>query len=167
MIMNWRHRPGRSVVVLIAALGGCGPQEYDPHTPLGVHADAFRSVGCLDVGAAVAPDPRIPRDQLLLSLRVGNRCTEPAAFDASALRIVAQTATGESVRLDLVDPRHEIVLKHLDASVLAEESIALGGDVPADQLGEICFDLRGIVPDDRGPPPEPICLRRTEEGWAP
>ncbi len=167
MIMNWMHRPGRSLLVLVAALGGCGPQEYDPHVPIGVHAAAIRSVGCLDLGAAVAPDPRIPRDELLLSLRVGNRCTEPAAFDASAIRIVAQTVAGESVRLDFVDPRREIGPKHLDASVLAKESIALGGDVPADRLVEICFDLRAIVPDDPGPPPEPLCLRRSEEGWAP
>jgi hypothetical protein len=167
MIMNRRHRPGRSLLVLFAALGGCGPQEYDPRTPLDVHAAAIRAVGCLDLGAAVAPDPRIPRDELLLSLRVGNRCTEPEAFDASAIRIVAQTAAGESVRLDLVDPRHEIGLRHLDASVLAKESIALGGDVPADRLVEICFDFRAIVPDDRGPTPEPLCLRRNEEGWAP
>lgn len=167
MMITLKHRPGRAAIVLFATLMGCGPQEYDPRTPLGVQAAAIRSLGCLDVGVAVAPDPRIPRDELLLSLRVGNRCMRAEAFDASAMRIVAQTGAGERVRLDLVDPRQEIVLRHLDASVLAPENIAIGGDVPAKRLVEICFDLRAVAPDDPGAPPEPICLHRDEEGWAP
>ena len=167
MIMTLTHRPGRAAILILTALAGCGFQEYDPHTPIGVHAGAIRNLGCLDVGVGLAPDPRIPRDELLLSLRVGNRCQHSQPFNAAAIRILAQTPEGDSVPLDLIDPRGEIGPRHLDASILASENIAIAGDIPAQRLVEICFDLAGVTPEEPSAPPEPLCLHRNGEGWAP
>lgn len=167
MISIMTHRPRRSAIVIAAALAGCGGPEYGPRASLGVQPEAIRTLGCLDVGLSLAPDRRIPNDQLLLSLRVGNRCQRPEAFDAGAMRIVAQTTEGDQVPLGLVDPRGEVGPRHLDASILASESIALAGEIPADRLVEICFDLRAVAPDEPSAVPEPLCLRRNVEGWAP
>lgn len=161
------HRPGRAAVLVLTVLAACGPHEYDPRAPIGVHRAAIRELGCLDIGVAVAPDRRIPNDQLLLSLRVGNRCESSQPFNAAAMRVLAQTLDGERIPLDLVDPRGEIGPRHLDASILASENIALAGEIPADRLVEICFDLRPTVPEERSAATKPLCLRRNAEGWAP
>jgi hypothetical protein len=157
-----------ALFAVLALLAACGSEAYDPdpQTPLGLAAGQARTLGCVDLAVALGSDPRLPPSSLLLSLRGGNRCAHPEPLDVAAMSLVGRDARGARWLLFVSDPRGEIVPMHLDASTRFTENIELASNAPADALVSVCIQLAGVARDAPDARPEPICFRRTAEGWS-
>lgn len=112
------------------------------------------SDGC---GASARPLP-------MLVVRVGNRCVRPAAFDLTKARVVAHGVDGSARRLELVDPRSEIVPLHVEAYSHGREKVRLAG--AAGGVSRICVHVEGIAPDAPGAQAAPVCFETIAGlGW--
>jgi hypothetical protein len=116
---------------------------------------AMRTLGCLDVGVAIATQP-------LLEVYVGNRCNHPERFDLSKVTIQATDEGSKRRFVSLVDPRAEIHLLHVSARERGHERVLLTDLDAADRL---CFDLGDTAPEAPHADSAPLCLDRQPEGW--
>lgn len=119
-------------------------------------AGAVRTLACLDVGLAIS-EPRS-----LLEMHVGNRCVRAERFDLGQMAIRATAADGERRSVSLVDPRQEIVRKHVAAMERGHERIPLSG---LGDVTRVCFDVAAVATDAPDARPAPICLDRRADGW--
>ncbi len=135
----------RCLVVLVAACayrGGTG----DVYAKLpGTHV-AFPCVelAISQVRDAVARQP-------VIQYAFGNRCDHRVMIDFTALRVVANDATGREVPLVPYDPRHELRPLPLPGGFAGGERIeydAPGGE--RIELAQVCVDVGHFAPSDGG-----------------
>jgi hypothetical protein len=145
------------------ALLGCGPSPYRAGGVLearDIDPRAVRSLGCLEVGAAIL-GPVEQGDAALLMFRVGNRCLAPAPFDLRAARFVGTDHAGVQQPLALVDPRAEIAALHVDAGRQGTEKVRLRG-AAAGVAHTVCVDFGGASEERRV---APICFVDSGLRW--
>lgn len=149
----------------LSLLTACGPA---PYAAFGIveagdlDPRAVRTLGCLDVGAAVLA-PAHDGDAALLLLRVGNRCLHPERFDLRAARFYGVTGEGETRPLLPVDPRGELVALQVDAATNGREKIRLRGPEPG-VMRRVCVDFGRTVPS-AGVVEAATCFEDTGLAW--
>lgn len=119
---------------------------------------AARTLGCLDVGFAIASEAQGP----LLDAHVGNRCGHPEPLDLTKLVIVSRDRDGQRGNLALWDPRREIVPLQVGGAERGREKIRLTG--ASWDVSQICLHVEGIAPDAPESRPAPICFERGATG---
>jgi hypothetical protein len=146
-----------TLLPLISVLGACAPSPYAAGTIVrdnDVAAASLRSAGCLDLAVGLRPASD-PDDNALLVTRFGNKCLRPAPFDLGSIILTGRDEEGATVSLQLVDPRSEIALLHVDAGMQGVEKIRVAGsDRP---LSAICIDVTRVL---RSSPLPPVCFGR-------
>jgi hypothetical protein len=147
-------------LVALMLSGGCAYSRL-PVSPQ-AEATVWHQFDCLDLAASFRSHPDFDSRHLVMAVWFGNRCTTPVPMDLSAISVVAHMASGETVRLGLDDPRHQIRPLHLEASGHDGEAILL---TPArrsgsrDEIVEICVDLHAVgSTQSQQPTAPPACI---------
>jgi len=163
--------------VVLVAIGG-GPGCIAPITVMGAlepyyskgdlaknygdRAHALASVGCIEV----APSVREADGEVIVDMRMGNRCGDAVSVDLTKLAITASVEeSSETSSCVVSDPNGEIRPLPLPGRGRAFEPLALDKPywVKAHPTARLCLDVSSIAAHDGEVPP--LCFSRREARW--